>query len=257
MKIPKDPSETLEEQATTRRRARREAAPALLVPTTSFDFLEGKFRATARLRLLNIIAAGLVAIFIVAAAVQAITTVISTRVSQSALSAAHSQLVAAEAAVAQDQIGGAAPKPEVAKHISDRAAQAATAAQNQLQVSRIMGEVSSLSAANRAAVETIAFSTGMGSGSLGSVRIEGFAPSIQAATILTDTLGDQLRFPYLTANDNAAAVQCRNPEDPRDLPRACKWSWSGQLNEKARATRSDGIMSRYDVKPLASPEAVG
>ena len=218
------------------------ADDALEVPATSFDFLEGRFRAAARSRLANTLLVGVLAVVValvvsnaVGARLQAASDTDRVDALAAAVDADHAEIEALRQA-------GRATEGEVRAHVATRATSAATAAQAQQPYADALGAIFALPGASvRSATLTV-------DGDATTVTVTGASPSPQAATAAAVQLDDPGVYPFLTRTVQTQ-VQCITT----DTADACTWVWTGKFNPASPTPRSEAFTSAYGVTPASPP----
>lgn len=229
------------------------AAPTVLVmPLSSFDFLEGRFRAAAKTRSFNVILAGLFTVVLAIVAINGVAGRIEVANRQQQLKDLGVETIATKRSLDDAQKSGAVVPDLVNKWLNERASQAITVAQNQVDVVRVLQAASGLP--GQVSVTGINFSRPTTTGAAISVRITGTAPSLQAASSVATLLADPSRFTGVTQINDGASIQCSTSANPRDTQKTCAWTWTGDLSPEWLAGRTSVLKQEYpDAKALAAP----
>jgi hypothetical protein len=157
--------------------------------------------------------------------------------------------VAADLAKLQKGASGAT-SDEVTKHVKDRAAQAATILQNQVDYRTVLDALLALPGVT---VETVQFEKPEEgkADTIASVSVTGTAPGTAEATAATEALSDPARFPFLVSSGEAGNAQCSGGS--QGAVRVCTWAWRGTVTDAARGARGKDVETRYQVEPAAPP----
>lgn len=241
---------------------------ALIVPLSSWDFLEGRFRAASQTRVLNVAVAGVTVLALSASALLAIGARASANQAEMQQQALQEQVDMNSAVVQQLEADGSITRSAADAHVTERLAQAQTALVNSVDYPRIINDLAALGSGIK--VTTITFgATGAPeggattetttappttapadaapaplAGGLGTIEITGTAPDAATSALVATLLGDQSRFPYLVSNGTGVTNTCAAE---------CTWSWSGTLGEAGRSSRAAEIAAEYATNAPGAP----
>jgi len=226
-------------------------ADVLLVPKSGFDFLEGRFRATAKLRMLNVITAAVLAVVVAVWVIAALAGTLAAGIVEGGLEDLESEQRAVTRELTELQKGASgATEAEVQRHVAQRAERAATILQNQVDYRTVLDAILALPGVT---VESVQFDRAeeAGDAAIASVAVTGTAPGTSEATAATEALSDTSRFPFLVSSGEVGSAQCSGGSQGVD--RVCTWAWRGTVTDAARGARGKEIETRFQVEPVAPP----
>ena len=220
----------------------------LVMPLSSFDFLEGKFKSTSRTRVLNFSVVTLVILVTFTFIASSIATSINNNKVEASSSAAAKKLVKQNLRIDKfRESTGGETKAAVESHVKNIAALAATVSQNQVEYSRILRDV--YAAGTNVTITEIVFSTPTDASMLAILDISGQAASVSDATGVAATFANKQLFPYLSPIPVAATIKCGETSKES----TCIWSWQGAVDASIRGSRSLLIQKTYKVSPKVGP----
>jgi hypothetical protein len=272
-------------QTEKKRHRRKEAAPQLTVPATSFDLLEGAAAAQGRTRALN--GALLVVVIAVLGTLlsRGVLAQVETRSENSAKTAAQAESATAQEKVRSKRNAGEVSAQAVDEHIEARLAVVREITASEVDVARIVTDLASLGPGvtvtnvtlGADAAKTPQQTSGRGNNKTtttkpgaisqgvaeankpqeqqdpaSAIRIEGTATSQAAAAEATRQLSDTAKFPYLSAGASGE-VSCSTDTNGAQV---CTWTWSGQLSDAGLGSRTEDLVARAK-QPLADAMARG
>lgn len=220
----------------------------LMIPATSFDFLEGRFRAAAKTRLMDL------AVYTAAAAVFALVVLFSLGARseigslEGDLASASDAIATAQAELRELEADGTVTFDAANEHLNERLRQAEQALAREVDLERVISELSNLGGGATVTAITLGGGGEEGAapaagtpppGAVSPITITGTANSISATSQVTAQLSDQARYPYLQKDDAAVA------DSNCSATTSCTWTWSGWLTSQSLTTRGAELRSQY------------
>ena len=233
------------------------AAPAprgeQVVPQSSFDFLEGRFRAAARVRTMNVLTTAVAVVAVATVLVFGITTELQAQFTQRDVDDVAQQQSEVQAELARSQSSArGATAAEVDQHVKRRATQAANILQNQPDY---IGVIEKITALPGVTVENVQLEADTKTaGTVAAVSVTGTAADVTSATTATEALSDPGRFSFLKKGDQSSTVQCSGAARSKDSKfDPCTWGWQGTLRSDVMGVRAKAVEDTFKVKPSAKP----
>jgi hypothetical protein len=218
----------------------------LVVPLSSFDFLEGKYRAASRTRLMNTTTVMIMVALVAVTLLQTVDAKVSRSATTRDLQRVTTQVTQSRQALQEEQLTGAATRGEVDAHIKSRVDDATATLGKQIAY-RTLIEVLAQLGPDAQVIDVTFLPPEEGSG-LGVIVVNGRAANLQRATEITNILADPVRYPYFskpTSNQYQPSVDCQSTADESSTGAAseltCQWKWAGVITDQALTPRRASV----------------
>lgn len=237
----------------------------LVIPLSSFDFLEGRFRAASRTRFMNTMTVLVIVSVIALGLLQTFNARLAQSESSTKLNAVNAELSQARTELGEEQKAGGATPDEVDTHVKSRAQDAVAALAKQIAYRTVIEAI--IGVGNGIEVSNITFTPSAGEAGFGVVVVTGRSSTLKIGLEVTGVLADTTRYPYFAIPQDPkynSAVSCTTPDADNSSSTGgtsdgstlgCTWTWAGTLTGQALSPRMKELAKQYDVEAIDPTEA--